>query len=214
MARLVSVMQHLQANLHQASAVRCFLRVFDALGYGALLIGDAKKVLGFNGQVEQHLGAGLLVRSDRLVASDGASDRALQGIVSDHLSGVGQPREALGLHRKDARPLILRFVSLAETVQAAFEGARLVVIVADPEYCPEPTQELLLQAFGLTRREAAVATQLMCGCSLQEIAETTGTGVGTVRAQTKAVLAKTGTKRQAELVGLLTRFALISGKAH
>lgn len=207
-------MQHLQANSYQASAIRCFLRVFDALGYGALLIGDAKKVLGFNRQVEQHFGAGLLVRSDRLVASHGASDQALQGIISDHLSGAEQPREALGLHRRDARPLILRIVSLAETVQTAFGGAKLVVVVADPEYCPEPTQDLLLQAFGLTKREAAVATQVMCGCTLQEIAENTGTGIGTVRAQIKAVLAKTGTKRQAELVGLLTRFAIISGQAH
>ena len=34
--------------------------------------------------------------------------------------------------------------------------------------------------------------------------------VGTIRSQTKAIFAKTQTHRQAELIGLLTRLALIS----
>jgi DNA-binding NarL/FixJ family response regulator len=64
--------------------------------------------------------------------------------------------------------------------------------------------------FGLTRGEARLANQLLCGRSLQDIATASGVTMGTVRSQTKAVFAKTHTHRQAGLVALLTRLATIS----
>ena len=51
---------------------------------------------------------------------------------------------------------------------------------------------------------------MVCGKSLQDIAKASGVSLGTVRSQTKAVLAKTHTNRQAELVALLARLAMIS----
>lgn len=205
-------MQHLRTNPPPYSPARCFLRVFDALGFGVVLIGETRKVLHLNRKAEQHLGSDLALRSERLYATNPAADRMLQALLNAHLAGETDAREVVGLQRLDFRPLVLRIVSLPESVRTAFEGARLGLFFVDPEFCPEPPSGLLLQAFGLTRREAKVATQLMCGCTLQEIADETGVGIGTVRAQTKAILAKTGTKRQAELVGFLTRLAIISGK--
>jgi len=55
-----------------------------------------------------------------------------------------------------------------------------------------------------------LARQLLCGQSLQEIADAAGVSLGTVRSQTKAVFVKTQTHRQSELVRLLTRLATIS----
>jgi DNA-binding CsgD family transcriptional regulator len=80
----------------------------------------------------------------------------------------------------------------------------------DPEDGPTVSYALLQQVFGLTRGEARLANQLLCGLSLPEIAETDGLSVATVRSHTKAVLAKTRTHRQAQLVGLLARLAMIS----
>ena len=51
---------------------------------------------------------------------------------------------------------------------------------------------------------------MLCGQSLDEIAAANDVSPATVRSQTKAVFAKTHTHRQAQLVGLLTRLALIS----
>ena len=45
---------------------------------------------------------------------------------------------------------------------------------------------------------------------MQDIAEATGISSETVRSQIKALMAKTQTHRQPELVGLLTRVAMIS----
>lgn len=207
-------MKHMREDSDGTSVIQCLLRIFDALGFGIVLIGSGKKVLHFNHRIETHLGAGLMIRLGHLSATDSASDQVLQNMLDSHLAGEAQPRQALGLHRKELRPLILRMVSLGEEASDALDGASVIAILVDPEYCPEPAPELLQQAFSLTRKEGAVAIQLMCGDTLQGIAKQTGIGIGTIRAQTKAIFAKTETKRQAELVGLLTRLAVISSNAH
>ncbi|MGO4570902.1 helix-turn-helix transcriptional regulator [Microvirga sp. 2TAF3] len=188
------------------------MSIFDALGFGSILLGDGRRVLNFNRHIQQHFGAGLTVQSGYLSATDAKSDRILQGVLAAHFDGIEKPRGALGLHRAELRPLILRILSLGENIRSALGGARLIAIVVDPEYCPEPMPELLPQVFGLTKKETQVAIQLMCGNTLQEIAQNTGIGLGTIRTQTKAILAKTETKRQAELVGLLTRLAVVSAQ--
>ncbi|MGH8459898.1 MAG: helix-turn-helix transcriptional regulator, partial [Nevskiales bacterium] len=59
--------------------------------------------------------------------------------------------------------------------------------------------------FGMTPAEAELATQLAAGRSLDQIADKREVAMSTVRAQTKSVLAKTETNRQAELVSLVAR---------
>ena len=56
---------------------------------------------------------------------------------------------------------------------------------------------------GLTQAEARLAVALCEGLSVEEAAARFGVSLATVRAQLKAVFAKTGTRRQAELVGRL-----------
>lgn len=64
--------------------------------------------------------------------------------------------------------------------------------------------------FGLSGAEARLAAGLVAGKTLEQYAAQRGVGIGTVRGQVKQVFAKTGTTRQAELVGLL----LTSAAAH
>jgi DNA-binding CsgD family transcriptional regulator len=106
--------------------------------------------------------------------------------------------------------VIARVLAVESDARALLDGAALVVLLVDPEDCPDLSHSLLHQVFGLTKSEARLASQLLCGQSLQEIADTTGVSIGTVRTQTKAVFSKTHTHRQAQLVGLLTRLAMIS----
>lgn len=56
--------------------------------------------------------------------------------------------------------------------------------------------------WGLTRAEHDVATLLIKGFSISEIAELRGSAVGTVKAQLNAVYRKSGTRNHAELLGL------------
>ena len=59
----------------------------------------------------------------------------------------------------------------------------------------------------LTPAELRVAPGISRGESLAEIARTHGISVKTVRTQLKAVFAKTGTHRQAELAAMMLRGA-------
>jgi DNA-binding CsgD family transcriptional regulator len=64
---------------------------------------------------------------------------------------------------------------------------------------------MLSQLFGLTRAEAALATQLSRGLQLQDAADALNISPHTARTQLKAIFAKTGVSRQAELVRLLVK---------
>ena len=66
---------------------------------------------------------------------------------------------------------------------------------------------LLARLFELTPRETDLAAILAEGCSLRESAKIMGVGIATIRTHLNALFAKTGTRRQAELVSLLLRSA-------
>lgn len=65
----------------------------------------------------------------------------------------------------------------------------------------------LQELYRLTGAEAAVAVSLTEGHSLAEIAAARGTSLETVRSQLKQVLAKTGTRRQGEMVSMALQLA-------
>ena len=197
---------------------RILFRVFAAIGCGALFLCPDKRVLHLNGRARACLGNCLATSaSGRLVAQDRNCDGALQAILNNALvswssvAGEGpELADALGLARPERQPLIIRVVPIEGEARAVLEGAALLVLIIDPDDCPEPSHAMLRQVFGLTRGEARLASSLLCGESLNEIAERTGATSGTVRSQAKALFLKTRTNRQSELVALLTRVAMIS----
>ena len=62
-------------------------------------------------------------------------------------------------------------------------------------------------------REAHLAQGIARGDTLEEIATSLGIRMPTARTQLAAVFAKTGTRCQAKLVAILTRLALLVGRA-
>lgn len=66
-----------------------------------------------------------------------------------------------------------------------------------------------MEMFGLTPAEARLAVQLAAGHALADIAQFNGVNISTLRAQLRAVYAKTGTSKQAELVSQIWRAASI-----
>jgi DNA-binding CsgD family transcriptional regulator len=81
----------------------------------------------------------------------------------------------------------------------------VVTFVSNPGQQSEASEQLLTQLFGLTRAEAALATQLSRGLPLQEAADALHISLHTARTQLKAIFAKTGVSRQAELIRLLVK---------
>jgi len=109
------------------------------------------------------------------------------------------------IHREDKRDLALHAVPIGEgDVQA-----RTMVILVDLSTTPQPRSEVLEKLFGLTAAEARLAIQIGRGDTPADIALENGVSIATVRSQLASVFAKTQTSRQAELVALLARVAIL-----
>ena len=205
-----------EASAQQASSplVSILFRIFTAMHCGAVLLGKDKRILSLSETAQKHLGEALSTTKGRLCATDRGCDALFQTMLDQSLKygerERGWRREAIGLKRADKRPVIARVIPVEGEACTLLDGAALVVLFVDPEDCPDLSHSLLQQVFGLTKGEAHLVNRLLCGQSLEEIAAATGVSLGTVRSQIKAVFTKTHTHRQAELVGLLTRLALIS----
>lgn len=77
-----------------------------------------------------------------------------------------------------------------------------VIMVIDPPAAPRGTLAPLQRLFGVTPAEARVLALLLDDCRPREIARQLDVSITTVRSHLKALFAKTGTRRQSELVAL------------
>ncbi|WP_156387478.1 helix-turn-helix transcriptional regulator [Devosia sp. Root105] len=83
----------------------------------------------------------------------------------------------------------------------------MLIIHGSLEMSSLPT-DLLWRAFSLTESEARLAEALLNGATLADFAKEREVSKQTLRNQLVGVMRKTGTRRQSELVSLLTRLAL------
>jgi len=72
-----------------------------------------------------------------------------------------------------------------------------------------PSDELLAALFGFSRAEARLARAVLTGCSAGDYARQAGVRVATVRSQLHSIFVKTGVRRQAQLVALLSRVPVV-----
>ncbi len=119
----------------------------------------------------------------------------------------GSPRHerALTVHRVDAAPLTLR---ISRQHEPTYDEPLAILWLADPELL-RLDEAALRQAFDFTPTEARVAVALATGASTTELAAAWGVRANTVQMHVKRLLAKTRTSRQAQLVGLLWRSAVL-----
>lgn len=120
--------------------------------------------------------------------------------------GGPQRREhALTVHRLGAAPLTLR---LSRHHEPGTGAALAVAWLADPDQL-QLDEAALRQAFDFTPTEARVAVALATGRTTTELAQAWSVRANTVQMHVKRLLAKTHTTRQAQLVGLLWRSAVL-----
>ncbi len=195
------------ANSRQEGA----LDAFAAFDCGALLLDWRGRVTRVNAKAETLMGPWLNIRGGVLSASDRECDATLQrmiGAITSQWSLQGSEIvDLVAVPRPPARPLVMHGAPLARSATDLFQQAKAVIWIVDPYANPLPWEPVLRQAFGCTKAEAAVAVALAQGRDIDEIAHMRGVSLGTIRAQIKGIFAKTNTRRQAELVALLLRFA-------
>jgi len=183
----------------------------DRVGVGVILVDARTRPLLMNRRAQTLLDAcdGLGVGRDGLFTMRQETTDTLHRLVAEaaHTTeGRGTASGgALTLPRPSGlRPLMALVTPFARERWPVRGGAAAAgVLVSDPEDVAPPPAEVLRRLWGLTAAEAAVACQLAAGRSLEEASQVLAVRLPTVRTQLARVFAKTGTRRQAELMRLL-----------
>ncbi|HTW52859.1 MAG TPA: LuxR C-terminal-related transcriptional regulator [Stellaceae bacterium] len=151
---------------------------------------------------------GVIVRGKRIHSTTRRAQAPLDQAIAAAVRTPQQPAiVAITSPRGERR--FLYVVPVAGRARDVFLATAAVAVLIDPgRDRVGPLAGVIRQAFGLTEREAQIATLLAEGLSLPTIAERLRLGIGTIRNHVKSVFGKTGTRRQGELVALLCALRL------
>jgi DNA-binding CsgD family transcriptional regulator len=141
----------------------------------------------------------VLDRRRRVVFANAASrriDRAtMMRVLARARAGGGV------VARESGRPLGVSVAPLvADDPLVPGGGEMQLVFVVDPDARQSSPLAWLREAYALTAAEARLCMALAGGASLEDVANSTSVAIGTLRTHLKHALAKTGTRRQSELV--------------
>jgi PAS domain-containing protein/DNA-binding CsgD family transcriptional regulator len=218
-AALERLMPHLRraARLHsQVGSLRrqnqALEAALDRLTFGVLITDGAGRVLLLNYAAEEIAAAndGLLLQGGRLGATRAEEATALTRCIADAVRTAGrrngQGGGSICISRPSGRrPFAVLVAPLSpETALAAeYQLPAALILITDLDRRPEVLGRRLVELFGLTAAEACLAVALVAGKRLEDIAEERGVRMPTLRTQMRAILDKTGTHRQADLMRLI-----------
>jgi len=203
----------------RSGATREFIAhcILDHLVHPMLVVSPDRTIHHSNFAGHQFIAGrhGMQVKDGKLTATRQGDTEALDDMlaeVSDPASRAIHPG-VLKLSSRQGRPTKVMLLMPMRTAAAPAPKCvrlpeRLVLLaVIDPPNRLLPDEHLVRSVYGLSVAEARIALKIAAGKSLSQIALESRTSLHTVRTQLKAVFAKTGTSRQAELALTLAALA-------
>lgn len=177
------------------------LRVVLERGGPAFELDALGRVLRTHGTDPQDVG--VTTRNRRLLVAERIAQPALDRAIAKAAGEPHQPAIVAVASPSGAR-IFLQVIPVVGRARDVFLATAAMVVVISPSCIgADRLPHMIAQAFGLTEREAQIAALLAAGKSLSEMVKRLGIGIGTVRNHVKCVFAKTGTRRQGELIALL-----------
>lgn len=171
-------------------------------GSGVLMHANRRAHDLFAGTGALHLGPG-----GTLHAAGAGATTTLQRLIREAVqttAGKGCAHGgALQLTGAGGRKLQVRVTPLPTDSAAPVAGAMAAIFCSDPDAVVGTLSQRLEAMYRMTPAEAHLAEALVNGQSLKQYAEARSTSMNTVRTQLKAAAAKTGAKRQADLVRIV-----------
>ena len=207
-----TLLPHLQRAAFTSRQLRGVdaLAAFDSLDRAAFLLDSAGRVMRFNSAAEALLAGdgGLIVRNQRLEAVS-ANDTAQLDAAVSRAGGLGRGFPTAGMvaiGKLGPSQLVLNVVPVRDRSDRDLPAPRPVLVLANPSRTrrPDLPRELMAR-FALTEAEAMLATGLLAGRSLADLASARGRSINTLRTQLARIMTKTNTRRQSELILLLSQ---------
>lgn len=209
-----ALVPHLQQALRSQAHINDLRRHTDDLGtltqtlrHGIIVVTTDSHVVYANAAAEDMLRSadGLRTRTGRLEAVVAGADSALQHSIDVALAADHPHRSGSSLlcrRRPELRPYVIEVVPIDPATDVG-SPRRAMVVVVDPEGESATPAELLRSLYGLTASETDIALMVLHGGGVKAIAEGLSVSQATVKTHLQHVFDKTGTHRQADLVGLL-----------
>jgi DNA-binding NarL/FixJ family response regulator len=191
--------------------------LLDRLSVAVLLADGESRLHGSNQAAEALFsgpGALSLDPEGRLCATRSAETQSLRAAIATSCAGGNAGPFPVQLTRDADRPDLRAIVSPLATSSTSGDLPLLATVLVDlPERSAvAPNSEMLCRLYGLTPAEGQFAARLVAGDTVQEACERFGIGVATGRTHLSRIFSKTGTNRQADLIGLvLSGPALLAG---
>lgn len=101
-------------------------------------------------------------------------------------------------------PAVVHLMPMCRDAKSIFSMfCKIMVVAPVSTRVGVPSSEMVSDLFGLTPKEAYLATTIASGLSLRDSAANQGITIGTARSYLVRIFSKTGTNQQSELVSLL-----------
>ncbi len=184
--------------------MRAAAEALALVGLPAAVLDSRGRVLLANGLIQEMASWIAWLPGDRLALIDSTAN----GLLRQALTELGDPvtltvRSIAIKATATTDAAVVHLVPTTGSARELFGGAFGILVITPVSSSRAPAAAILQALFDLTPSEARVAGAIAEGLSLDQIASRHAVSIETVRAQTKAVLAKTGTHRQAQLAALL-----------
>jgi DNA-binding CsgD family transcriptional regulator len=174
----------------------------EQLGMGTILLDQHGRIVRANAVAEQLLSAGdgLSRIGDALRLAETTVQTLLETLLADPHQASAGARFKIERQRGGDLAVVARALTLPAMMRG---GAALALFLRVPGEAQQLDPDAIRDLFQLTRMEARLAVALADGRSLVAAADTLGIAHNTARAHLRAIFAKTGVRRQSQLVHLL-----------
>jgi DNA-binding CsgD family transcriptional regulator len=198
-------------NLGKVEAA-AFADTLDGLEAGIFLVDAGGRLVHANASGRAMLGEGNLLHANgKLVGLDAQGADALGEILLAAGNGdaaLGEKGVAVRLTARDGDDFVTHVMPLtsgARRQAGASSGAAAAVFVQRAGHDASPALEALVRQFDLTPAEARVLAAIMEFGGVADVAAGLNLSTATIRTHLRHLFEKTGVRRQADLVKLMTR---------
>jgi DNA-binding CsgD family transcriptional regulator len=197
-------------DFHKASAAD-LSKAFDGLAAAVVLVSSDECVVFANGQGAAMLARGeiLRARQGRLTAVEPKADCELRAAIADASRGdatLSMKGRAIALASRGTTTHVAHILSLGKHGDPASSHAVAALFVR-PVTASSSCLEVLAKSCQLTASEMRVLDAVIMIGSVGDLADRLGITKATVKTHLNHLFAKTGTRRQSDLIRLATRYA-------
>ncbi|MCK1485083.1 helix-turn-helix transcriptional regulator [Bradyrhizobium sp. 193] len=187
------------------AAADAALEAFDISQTAAVLLNRRAEVIRTNRSGHRLLTGDVRICARRLTSIDPSATAAIERashclLWSDQDAALMPP---IPMPRRDLPPVLAYPMKLAKVTAHVLADCPVIIVLVEPGARSKPQEAALRAAFGLSPAEARLAARLAMGEALGAICDNLGIAKETGRSELKAIFAKTGARRQHELVALV-----------